>query len=492
VPAALLKPPPARLPALLGAGPLRRMEGVELFSVGWHRDREYTAAELRQTARTFAELLRGSGPRLDVPAVLGHEEEQAFLAALLAGDRDFQSYLSHKPPEDPFPHSTEVPAAGWLRNVRFVEATGKVVADIEGIPPSVAGLIDQGLLKFVSVELYEPFVWGGRDYGTALRRVALLGNEIPQVKSLKPLPKTTFAELRRPRRDRFGPYRCFAEAFMDRKALEDQLKALGWSDAAVGLLSSLDDATFAELVNTLLAEKAGAAPAAGGATAAADVPMPPRDQMIADLVQAGEDPAALELKTDDELYQLWMEKVGGAQMAEKPTPPAPPAPPPTTPPGVPGGTPAPTPAPQPTPQAVAQFAEWDRLWRQRVAGEVRDKIDRFCEEMVEKNILLPAHTEKTIDPATGKPRGFARRALEAADAVRKFADRPSDLETLMADMRKAPRVHDPAERVKASRPGAQDAAARKFAEAREAAAKAHAAAPAGKTLEERLRLLPRK
>jgi hypothetical protein len=458
--------PPVTRPAPVPRLKTGRLPAVEIFAAGTHRDRNYTLADLDAMVRNFA-ANRGL---VDPPAVVGHEEDQP---------------LSQ---DDPL-NNTGSPAVGWVS--RLWRSGAKLFAEIVGVPARFAELINARLYRKVSAEVYDDArdVAGARGSGCMLRRVAFLGGELPQIKSLADLPLVRMG----------GPdapfHRHFAEVKpMDRAALEEQLKGLGWSEATVGMVSAAfkDDGEFAAFVNQVLAEKAGALPAGDAPAGNADPPpAPDAETMIADLVALGEDENALRAMSPDDLYQLWLEKKGAAMSEPKPTTP----PPPATPPGVPGGTPAPTPAPapQPTPQAVAaQFAELDRMVRQRFAAEKREQIDRFCEEMVEKNVLLPAHTEKTVDPATGKPRGFARRMLEAADAVRKFADRPSDLETLMADMRKAPRVHDPAERVKAGRPGGQDAAARKFAEAREQAAKARPPAQAGKTLEERLRLLPRK
>lgn len=101
---------------------------------------------------------------------------------------------------------------------------------------------------------------------------------------------------------------------MDRKALEDQLRALGFSDAELEALSALDDAAFQTFTLACLARAAGTG-AGGDAAATAAAETPSREQMIADLVAAGEDPAKLEAMTDADLLALWTQKVGGSMSA---------------------------------------------------------------------------------------------------------------------------------------------------------------------------------
>jgi hypothetical protein len=281
-----------------------RVANVAVFRAGEHRRERYTLADLDDMVRNFA-LARG---RVDPPVVIGHEERQPLL------------------------ENTGLPAAGWVRRLW---RDGTVLrADFAEVPPEVAGLINSRAYKKVSAEVYHKPPPGAPPAcrGKMLRRVALLGGELPELKSLGDLPTAVYSEGR-------GDYelvkdgvvvRGYAEGTpMDRAELEGKLKALGWSAAALAAVQALPDDDLAALVLALLAKEAGAGGPGAGASSARETgggaapmqepPRPPREQMVADLVAAGEDPAALEALTDEELYALWQEKVGGAApMAEAP------------------------------------------------------------------------------------------------------------------------------------------------------------------------------
>jgi hypothetical protein len=57
--------------------------------------------------------------------------------------------------------------------------------------PIAQKAIDTKAYRKVSAEIYDNFEDQGVDYGMALRRLALLGGEIPQVKALADLPMTS-------------------------------------------------------------------------------------------------------------------------------------------------------------------------------------------------------------------------------------------------------------------------------------------------------------
>lgn len=148
------------------APPTFQSKGVEIFAAGRYRDKHYTIRDLDAMVRNFILL----GPRgkklLQPPNVIGHEDDQEFL------DR------------------TDLPAAGWPK--RVWRKGSKLFADFGEMPAEVAHAINTRAYRKVSAEIYDDFVDDqGNHYGKALRRVAILGAEIPQVKSLADIPYAT-------------------------------------------------------------------------------------------------------------------------------------------------------------------------------------------------------------------------------------------------------------------------------------------------------------
>lgn len=167
---------------------LASVPGVEIFATGSHRGKPYRHADLKRVVRNFETLSTGPAPILTPTTVIGHEERQELL------------------------ENTGVPAAGVVGAVRYAERPckecggprctecfgtrrrGLLVADFADMAPEVADLINQKSYRKVSSELYDDFEHGGRHYGLALRRVALLGGELPQIKGLEDIPLATFSE----------------------------------------------------------------------------------------------------------------------------------------------------------------------------------------------------------------------------------------------------------------------------------------------------------
>ncbi|MBU0977306.1 MAG: hypothetical protein KKD18_02725, partial [Nanoarchaeota archaeon] len=95
---------------------------------------------------------------LSPPMVLGHSKDQKVLAQV------------------------GLPAAGWVTNLKIKGK--KLLGDISNVPDIVADAIKRKAYRFPSIELYKNFCRGGKDYGLTLRRVALLGADVPRVKGL--------------------------------------------------------------------------------------------------------------------------------------------------------------------------------------------------------------------------------------------------------------------------------------------------------------------
>lgn len=259
--------------------------GVEIFATGEYRGRKWRVSDLEQMAENFGRL-KNLG-LLNPPTVLGHEETQEFL------------------------ERTDLPAAGWVNRVylhRYRDGNGPqaiLKADFSEVPASVARLIKSKAYRKVSAEVYDNFTDDhGNGYGKALRRVALLGGEIPQIKRLADIP-TNFSETLPPTfnvatlcrgeslrsRKSSGVLYVFTEIIpMDRNAMVQQALAAGLDQAVI---DTMTDDQLAAVVKVLPASVVNME----------EAPVS-REDMIAELVAKGEDAAALEAKTDEELKAM--------------------------------------------------------------------------------------------------------------------------------------------------------------------------------------------
>lgn len=380
---------------------LCEMAGVEVFADGVYRGRAYTETECDELVANFAKFAELLTPTV----VLGHEEDQSFL------------------------ERTDLPAAGIVS--RLYREGNKLLADFKDVPEPVGALIAAKAFRKVSIEHYDadrPFESpDGKQYGELiLRRVALLGSEIPQVKVLADLPVPVFsyadreirvfkqttgglcfafsevtpvplktADLKAPvlarlKASKFA--KCFADAAVDRAQLEATLKGLfpGITD-----WSAFDDNQLVMLALGATAP-APAADKPADATAMAD-----RPAMISDLVAAGEDAAKLEAMTDEELKALHDTLTGATPMSEK----------------------AKEEATKMSESVKASLANNTRLNAQLDAANKRTAerlkaakeadVTAFCDRMVKEGRLLPAQRDKI------------ERDLKAADDVsptHKFAE----------------------------------------------------------------------
>ena len=167
-----------------GADSLR---GVEIFQVGTHRGKTYSAKDLDDVVANFKKFSSGPEPKLRVPAVLGHEESQEFL------------------------ERSDLPAAGWPSHV--YRQGDKLYADFDEIPPKVGRLLRNKAYRTVSSEVYDDPPEGVPGRGKMLRRIAFLGGDIPQLKDLDEIGELTqHAEERR-----FARYRRAAFQFREVK-----------------------------------------------------------------------------------------------------------------------------------------------------------------------------------------------------------------------------------------------------------------------------------
>lgn len=142
---------------IMGFGELK---DIELFAAGVHKGRNFTNEDIDLIAANFGKF----GEKVKPPMVLGHK------------DQDEQFLLNN----------SGLPAAGWLVEVRSVEKDGRKVlkGDFTDVPEVVKGAIQKRAFKRISAELYPNFMDDGKDQGLMVRRVGLLGADVPEVKDL--------------------------------------------------------------------------------------------------------------------------------------------------------------------------------------------------------------------------------------------------------------------------------------------------------------------
>lgn len=129
------------------------IDGVEIFQAGANETQDYTVDDLDQIVEANNELKGEIKP----PVKLGHNENQKILDGM--------------------------PAAGWLTN--FCRVGSKIFADLKSVPGKIAKLIRAGGYRRVSVEVGKNYLSeAGKKYPKLIRAIALLGADIPRIKTL--------------------------------------------------------------------------------------------------------------------------------------------------------------------------------------------------------------------------------------------------------------------------------------------------------------------
>lgn len=172
------------------------LRGVEAFSVGKKRGREYTKQDLEDIVENFGKFGKGQRPGFDVPAVYGHEETP---------EKQIR-----------FMEDTGIPAKGWVEDARTDGK--KLYLDLRA-SPELAKAVRDGHYGTVSIEIYDkpPEGLPGAK-GKMMRRLAVLGGEIPQDKNLRrmPMPEKYAERVTRLRDwiEHNGYVTCFSEVAM--------------------------------------------------------------------------------------------------------------------------------------------------------------------------------------------------------------------------------------------------------------------------------------
>jgi hypothetical protein len=233
------------------------------------------------------------------PAVLGHEENQDWLA------------------------DTSLPAAGWVdpdsvKTIPDDEYPGHrvLIGDVVDIPDKVkVELLDTGMYKFGSVEFYQPKDDLGRPQNMTVRRFGLLGGgSIPNVKRLWAIPKAEpmlAAKFAEPVTAKPGDT-AFTLAFSERQSM-DRTQLLAAIKAAMpGLSQATVDVMTDDQLKEFVANLPKPAP-----TPVVTMGESTPEEMAAALVAAGQDQAMVAaMKPEDLKAAFDLIKPPVAQMSD--------------------------------------------------------------------------------------------------------------------------------------------------------------------------------
>ena len=264
------------------------LPGVPVFQAGIRRGKQWTEADIDQMAANYSLL----ADRLSPPIVIGHGDEVDL--------------------------GTAAPKLGEVVNPRkeFTKVDGEnvptLVVDFKNIPAPVAELISNGIYDRLSPELQvAPEVYDEapegceRAKGPILRRVALLGGELPQIKTL--------GDLTALMKERGTPSKqSFSErlAARPRLALRPVRESLGKDGRVLVVFSEFQPEEkpvakkckpFAELSDATKATLKKFAESPGGDMSAAGVS---RDDLLAMLSDMGMDPAMADGASDAFLSEV--------------------------------------------------------------------------------------------------------------------------------------------------------------------------------------------
>lgn len=384
------------------------LQDVELFYSGDHIDsqgRPYacTPAHIDEVVRNFSLLNTGDRPILQPPVGIDHDTAKAIPDAALNPRLAFGQVMRVG--------ARDQKIGGQSRRLLF--------GDIE-VDPEIAAWVRKGRLRRLSPEIHDeppPEGLASGAKGATLRRVALLGYDLPALKMLKPLPQPAAAKF---------------------------------SDQVTGRRFTVSVRCFAE-------------PPSGAKTMT-------RDEMIAWLQQAGVDTSAITDAIPDSFLKMLcdaLQKAGTVKASESPAGGAG---------GIVSGTPAPAPVPQSvlmkfsdfentlktfgaTIQSIQQSLTADRQNHDTAARRARAaNIRAFCDDMVEKKKMAVADREVDKD-GNPMPGTELARLMRAADSpqLHAFSDggktvTRTELDVQMDEI-KARKPRNFSEKVGAGEPG---------------------------------------
>ena len=181
---------------------------VEVFSVGQHKGKSYTEADLDAMVDNFRKFSSGGKRMVQVPAVIGHEETQPLMDNTGIPKVGRLDTLEKKTIPCEWCQGSGIFKAAE-DNIKCPGCGGEgkrtvLLSQLGEVHPKIADLIKNRNYDRGSLEVYDNPPENIPGKGKMARRFALLGGQLPQIKDLTALP-TTFAESKpRDVRIKFG------------------------------------------------------------------------------------------------------------------------------------------------------------------------------------------------------------------------------------------------------------------------------------------------
>ena len=144
----------------------KTIKEVEIFEPGYHNGKTFTDADIDKIINDTYKAMEAQS--LTIPIKLGHSKEQGVAKSLFGED------------------TKGLPALGWVKNIKKMGK--KIVADLVDIPEKLYDMLGEKMWNNRSIELWEGFISNtGKNLGSVVTGLALLGAEQPAVTSLKAL-----------------------------------------------------------------------------------------------------------------------------------------------------------------------------------------------------------------------------------------------------------------------------------------------------------------
>src|SRR5271165_3490360 len=156
------------------------VKGVEMFTPGNWKDQEYNDQDMADLVNNFNQWQSGPKKMIDVPGVIGHEEEQPLLENTgIPKVASLEKAFLSKGPCEKCESTGKVFAEGKDTSCPWCNGTGQrtvVKGDFNELPASIADLINRRAYKKVSAEVYDDGKCPGVPAkGKMFRRIAFLG-----------------------------------------------------------------------------------------------------------------------------------------------------------------------------------------------------------------------------------------------------------------------------------------------------------------------------